>query len=221
MTALVTKLFNNLHDDMISGSIIATPCTSDGRKAVIATLKTLKNNEFAQDLINKYNSFGLSTKQWYWAIKIAGESLQPKVKFNENFSRLADFMTKASESLRTPKLTLTVDGEIIKLARTGHTSSRPGVINVTDGRPYGENQWYGRISPDGSFQSGRAYNSKVRALLIALNYDPRSVTAAYGKDSGNCCFCNKELTDGRSKTAGYGKVCANKYNLPWGIPVVV
>lgn len=38
----------------------------------------------------------------------------------------------------------------------------------------------------------------------------------YGRNTGNCCFCARELTTGESVAMGYGPICADKYGLPWG-----
>jgi hypothetical protein len=40
--------------------------------------------------------------------------------------------------------------------------------------------------------------------------------AAFGRLTGQCVFCARELTDQRSIDVGYGPVCAGKNGLPWG-----
>jgi hypothetical protein len=42
------------------------------------------------------------------------------------------------------------------------------------------------------------------------------VAAEHGHKTGNCCFCSRPLNDARSTEVGYGPVCADKWELPWG-----
>ncbi len=53
-------------------------------------------------------------------------------------------------------------------------------------------------------------------LLVEFIESPSTVAARYGRLTGRCCFCSKELTDERSVSAGYGPVCAIKFGLEWG-----
>jgi hypothetical protein len=53
-------------------------------------------------------------------------------------------------------------------------------------------------------------------LLDALAADPERVAAAYGKHTGQCCFCGSALSDGRSVAVGYGPICAKHYGMAWG-----
>lgn len=46
------------------------------------------------------------------------------------------------------------------------------------------------------------------------------IAAKYGAQRGVCIFCARDLTDERSNPAlggvGYGPICAQRYELPWG-----
>ena len=37
----------------------------------------------------------------------------------------------------------------------------------------------------------------------------------YGKETGNCVFCRRKLTNPYSVKVGYGPICAERNHLPW------
>lgn len=122
--------------------------------------------------------------------------------------------------LKYPKLWLELEpGSPLRIHVAGETSSTPGYLQLTDGGPFGANRWYGRVSPDGELEmgkAGRAVEAQLVQLLESLAADPASVAADYGHVTGSCCFCHRRLSDDRSVTVGYGPVCADKFGLPWG-----
>jgi len=118
---------------------------------------------------------------------------------------------------RRPRVELaTEDGARVVLTLAGGMSKRPGTVNVTDGRAFGENTWYGRVAVDGAVEPGRDMTPEVRALLDRLADDPARVAGQHGVATGRCCFCGRELSTRESRTVGYGPDCAGKYGLPWG-----
>jgi len=108
------------------------------------------------------------------------------------------------------------DGGKIQLAKAGDRAKFPGTINVTDGGRYGDNQWFGRIHRDGKFEAGRDATDAITEVLQQFAADPAGYAAKYGRTTGNCCFCQKTLTDAKSTGVGYGPVCAKNYGLAWG-----
>jgi hypothetical protein len=83
---------------------------------------------------------------------------------------------------------------------------------LTDGGPWGDNKWFGRI--EGSqFHAARAATPEVTGLLTSLSADPTSVIAGYGRLTGACALCGRDLTDQASVDRGVGPVCAKKFGL--------
>lgn len=124
--------------------------------------------------------------------------------------------TAKSKGLKHPKIRLqTDDGKPVVVSVAGPKSRYSGDLMLTDGGSFGSNVWYGRIAGSELVPS-RAMTPQVQALLEALGNDPERVAAAYGRLTGNCCFCSKALTDGRSTAVGYGPICADKFGLAWG-----
>lgn len=55
-----------------------------------------------------------------------------------------------------------------------------------------------------------------REFLDRMASDPIEFMAECSRNMGQCCYCGLPLEDDRSKTVGYGPVCAVKWGLPWG-----
>lgn len=133
-----------------------------------------------------------------------------------NVPNLVNIFAHAAERLRYPKVTFRIeDGKLLRFQRAGERSKYPGCLQVTDARPFGENVWYGRVV-NGVFNPSPKCDADTLRFVMDFNADPAAFAAQYGHNSGHCCFCNKELTDARSVSVGYGPVCAGHYGLPWG-----
>lgn len=133
-------------------------------------------------------------------------------------SRIVTMLAGAREKgLKFPKIRLQVNGQQVCFSLAGDRAKQPGSINVTDGGSYGDNKWFGRITVDGTFTPSSSCRDDVKALVLAFAADPAKVAAESGALTGNCSFCNKALTDERSVEVGYGKVCSDRFGLPWGV----
>jgi hypothetical protein len=127
----------------------------------------------------------------------------------------------AKSKLKNPAIVLLTqdaqDREVeIKLTVAGAKARIPGSVNVTDLGKYPDNQWFGRINLDGTFNGTRSAPAGLNDTLLALSADPVKVATEYGRKTGNCCFCRKALKDARSTEVGYGSTCASNYGLAWG-----
>lgn len=197
-----------------------TSTLTDHEAAEVLTAKR-QTSTFAMDLVKAYARGRLTERQRPWLHKLALEAAgtkQPEAP-RESVAGLEPvraLLVRASEHLKFPKLTLDRDGRLLRLALAGAKSSAPGSVNVTDGRPYGQNTWYGRINADGTFNAGRAADGWVLDTLRRLAADPAGFAREYGKATGACCFCNQALSTADSLAVGYGPVCAEHYGLPWG-----
>ena len=181
-------------------------------------LAGLLKNDFAADLVGKAKKFGLSDKQWAWIHRLVWEADNPKAKVEKKVDAsitvdaVVALFEHAHGSLKFPKLVFEINGQTVKMARVG-SGKNAGCINLTDGKPYGENTWFGRINTDGSVTAGSALTEDVLALLKALDHAPKATIEKYGKASGNCVCCGLPLT--QSAVIGYGEKCAANWNLPY------
>jgi hypothetical protein len=179
-----------------------------------------KDRYFAGDLIRKGRKYGASEGQMKWVNilidRANGKSPDKIIGDVGNFLGVYSLFAKAKQALKFPKLRLSVKGMPLVLSVAGDKSAKPGVINVTDGGPFGNNKWYGRIAPDGSWELPmKEYPEigEVAALLKQVGEDPHQAAANYGKLTGYCCFCQRALSDEKSVAVGYGPVCAEKWGL--------
>jgi len=176
--------------------------------------------DFGASLCDSIRRWGnLSARQIGWAHKLVVEAATPRDSAaDRHLPRLRSLIDRAAESgLQFPKINLeTADGKRVRLSRAGDRSRTPGVVHITDGRPYDNNTYYGKLYTDGVFLPSRSATPDIIAFLESLDADPEATASAYGSRTGNCCFCSRQLTDGRSVAVGYGPVCADSFGLAWG-----
>ena len=216
-----TKSFG---EEAVATSIAKQKVLEDG----IATLPS-SDQAFAYSLLSQWKkNHTLSTKQMAYVNQFVEEIQSPAlpglgkteapVTLVGDFSGVIAFFKAAK--VQFPKLRLNLmDGSPVALSMAGTKSKYPGTVNVTDGKPFGQNVWYGRVTKDGKWEqshSARDRQVSLSILLMELSKDPIATAAAYGHATGNCCFCMSGLTDERSIERGYGPVCAKHWGLPWG-----
>jgi len=150
--------------------------------------------------------------------RAAVEAAKPKPVAHAAASPLfALFATAKANGLQFPRLRFEpAPGQRLVVSVAGAQSKVPGVLNLTDGKPFGQNVWFGRVNLDGSVLQSKSWQPWVGELLTAFAADPAGAGAAYGKKTGNCCFCGRHLETAESTTVGYGPICAEKFGLPWG-----
>jgi len=200
--------------------------TTMANSEALALLARVSSN-FARDLCEKAARSGLSEAQWAWAHKLAMEQAEREQAPRagtvtapvaaERFGKIVAMLTHARAHLQHPKLTIELpDIGRVRLSLAGERSRAPGSVNVTDGRPFGENTYYGRIAVDGTFEAARACTPALLEALRAMDRDPLAAASVHGRRYGYCCFCARTLTDARSVHVGYGPVCAEHHGLAWG-----
>lgn len=199
------------------GKTVETTMTDAEALAVLRSLE--EPSSFAADLVRKHERYGLSHDQMVWVHVLACEAVTPAEEPEAvQLPEIVALLARAREAgLKWPKIRLqTQAGDRVVLSLAGERAREPGSVNVTDGGPYGDNVWYGRISTGGAFTPSRKATEEITALLEAFNGDPAGTGAIHGAMTGCCSFCGRELTTRESVGAGYGPVCAEKWGLPWG-----
>jgi hypothetical protein len=102
----------------------------------------------------------------------------------------------------------------IRLAICGDKSRTPGGINVTDtSKDWGARAWYGTIDASTGAFHPRNMPAEALAELRAYAADPAATAGRYGRATGTCCFCSRQLTDLRSVGVGFGPTCAEYHSL--------
>jgi hypothetical protein len=184
-------------------------------------------NDYEHNILVVAEASMIETRSLGLAASIVGVHINNKLRTQQvqkqvdvgSFDGVIELFKTAGKNLPYPKIWLKVEGKPIMLAVAGANSKAPGTINITDGRPFGQNTWYGRVTPQGvwerSQQAQGSMMTSLTAFLAELSTTPAETASKYGKLTGNCMFCRKPLTDGRSTEVGYGKKCASNYALPY------
>lgn len=113
------------------------------------------------------------------------------------------FAHAQGKGVKRPRMTL--DGFKISLApATGRNAGALYVVRKAD------DQYLGKIM-DGRFSRVRECDAETEAHVVRIINDPKGEAIAYGQRTGNCCICNRELTNHASIDAGIGPICAEKF----------
>lgn len=100
---------------------------------------------------------------------------------------------------------MTLDGLKISMAPAhGVNAGALYVVRKAD------DQYLGKIK-DGRFQAVRECSADEAAAVARVVSDPKAEAIAYGQRTGNCCICNRELTNHASIDLGIGPICAEKF----------
>jgi hypothetical protein len=196
------------------------PGLVDGLRAIASW------NDFASSLLNGVSRYGGLTENQVPAAKRllakvaerdaerqAQRDAEPAFKARV-FATLAEAFLSAAADVKWPKLRLrTAAGAPVVLSRCGSQSRTVGHINVTDGKPFGENIYYGRITPEGESSLRRELPADVLEVIETFNADPKAAILVQGQRTGQCCCCGRELTDPASIKAGIGPICADRWGF--------
>ena len=182
-----------------------TSTLSDAK--VLETLRGMRSN-FAQDLARKFNK--LSASQYAWAHKLAVDANTVAVVDNTKPSQFEALFNafEAAKSKGAKRLTLRFEGVNVKpnrdLSALWVTSQ-----SETEMGDYGlKPKYLGKVTPQGC---DSRLGDDVKAIIMGAANDPLSAAIKYGKVSGECSCCGRELTDPRSIERGIGPICATKF----------
>lgn len=135
-----------------------------------------------------------------WAAEAAARDAN---KADVDIGRIAEALAAAKASkLRWPKLRL-ADFVFSPAPDTGRNA---GAIYVKTH----DDVYLGKIA-DGKFTRSRDCTAALEAGIVAAAADPLAAAVAYGKQTGECSCCGRELTNELSISLGIGPVCRDKW----------
>ena len=163
---------------------------------------------FARSL---YQAERLSDKQLAWVHKLA-------VDFAANFKREGDAKVSQFEALfnafeaaknkGAKRLTLRFAGVNVKPNRdltalwvTSQTEKEAGEYGL-------QPKYLGKVTRNGC---DSRLSDDVKSVILDAANDPLTAAIRYGKVSGECSCCGRELTDPQSIARGIGPICADKF----------
>jgi hypothetical protein len=197
-----------------------TGVTTTLRQLLIDGAMSPKDRDFATSLLNARKP---SARQEYWMAELVTRYTTPRpAQVEEQLTGAVAgifqlFLTAQAKGLKFPKILLQgTAGQPVQFALAGERSKYAGQVMITDGRPFGSSRYYGRITQDGGLVASREMVESVRELVDAFAENPAYIASHYGKATGSCCFCRRNLETKESLAVGYGPVCADKFGLPWG-----
>jgi hypothetical protein len=190
--------------------------TAAALRANLAAM-SVRDREFATSLLAGFDRFGSFTeRQRPYAVKLAAQAqtvaAAPTVAAATMTALMKHFQTAQSNGLKNPAVTIAVTGlGEVNLSLAGRESRNPGYLYVKVGETYA-----GKVAPDGAWNSTREAPAGLAAALSDLGDNLAERASAFGRETGTCCFCSRELTDPDSVSVGYGPVCATRYGLQHG-----
>ena len=164
---------------------------------------------FARSL---YQAERLSDKQLAWVHKLAVDfaAAQSSPQNDTNPSQFESLFAafEAAKSKGAKRLTLRFEGINVKPNRD-NTALWVTSQSETEMGEYGlKPKYLGKVTPQGC--DSRLSDTVKEVILSAAN-DPLTAAIRYGKVSGECSCCGRELTDPRSIERGIGPICATKF----------
>lgn len=124
----------------------------------------------------------------------AREATTPTIATDKLFSA---FDKVKAAGLKYPKLHL----RGLTISPAGANSQNAGSLYVKNGEAY-----LGKITGE-RFFSSRDCSAEAAQTVASVISDPLTAAVAYGKQTGRCCCCGRELTDPVSVERGIGPIC--------------
>lgn len=159
--------------------------------------------EFAKSLIHQYGTKGfVSEKQGWWINKMIDEATDNTPVVEKVEMTYPKILAAFAEPLRkgATRAALRAGAVHISLA-----ARHPGTLYVKY-----EGDYAGKITPDGKLKRVADVNpAQLLPALAAVERDPQEAAIAYGRATGRCSICGRELTDPESIARGIGPICAS------------
>lgn len=169
---------------------------------------------FARSLYQQSRDRQLSERQLAWAHKLATDLLQQESPADSDdkepqFAGLfAPFMAARAKGAR--RLTMRFSGAILKLNKTGDSIWVLSATEKVEG-DYGlQPKYLGKVTPN---RLDSRIPDSVKETLVAAAADPLTAAIRYGKETGSCSCCGRELTNKESIELGIGPICREKFGL--------
>ena len=187
----------------------------EGNRDMIVALSAMTEwNNFAQSLVDQFNRKGdLSEKQVAAAQRMitkTAETRAANAKARDeatvaiDLSAIRKMFDKAFENGRK-RPTYRAEGIVISKA-PDHGKNAGALYIKTAGDDY-----QGKITPEMIFKPSYSAAPETTAALTAIAADPQDAAVRYGRATGSCGCCGRELTDPKSIAAGIGPICSENW----------
>lgn len=211
----------------MTAPLLSFTVTRKGMPHTFSTQHTLESaaaalagsrSSFASDLIRAHERGHLTRNQAPWMLLLAEEAAPTIAQDAAPARASAEFLPlleavwrmqnaaneSARERGRNPgKITLRFPGAQVSAVLTGQNT---GSLYVK-----ADGAYMGKIDQQGSFH--RAYGIDAEEALAALRNaqaDPTGAAIRYGRETGSCSCCGRELTRAESIQLGIGPICLER-----------
>jgi len=168
---------------------------------------------FAQSLSQQSYERGLSPAQLAWAHKLSTDLLQAESAEDANsepqFNRLFSVF-QAAKSRGLKRLTLRLSGVNVKPNRDLTTLWVTSQTETEEGNYGPQPKYLGKITPN---RLDSRLADDIKAVLLEAASDPLTAAVRYGKETGSCSCCGRDLTNAQSIELGIGPICREKFGL--------
>ena len=138
----------------------------DSLNDAVEALVAKNRGKFALDLVASHHSArGLTDAQVAWVHKLASEEDTRPAPMELGLTGLLSALHGLPSGSRA-KIKVNDDLEI---SLNGDKSKNPGHVSITDGGPYKENTYYGRVDEAGTVYPSRAWTDEVLRCLEDFN----------------------------------------------------
>ena len=189
---------------------IAKFCEDEDNKKIVFALKDIMSwNSFAKSLVDQVASKGsLSDKQLFAASAMLAKIKANKAERESNMisvdvSRILAVLDKADPAMKTPKIRV---GDFVFSKPAPH-SKNAGSVYI---KQLGE--YIGKVTGGYYLPVGNVSKDTI-AEIQEICKDPMESAVAYGRRTGNCAVCARELTVKESIDRGIGPVCADRLGV--------
>lgn len=125
-----------------------------------------------------------------------------------DLSAITDAMAKAQDSgIKFPKMRLLAGDAGFILSMAGASSKWAGSLYLKSTEHGG---YLGRITK-GRFYADREVAADLEQAIVTACQDPKQSAVAYGRRTGSCSCCGRELTNHASIEAGIGPICESRF----------
>lgn len=167
-------------------------------------------SDFYRSLLDQFNERGTLSDNQIAALRRGIEKQAERKEEKEaakpevNVSAIEALFDTARESglKRLAFRTMHID-----ISAAKETSRNPGALYVKH-----DGEYVGKIA-GGKFHATYAAKSDTLAKVLEVAANPLEMATLYGKQTGNCSCCGRELTDPASVEAGIGPICASKWGF--------
>ncbi len=211
----------------------AVSAFTEQHAAEVTYLRSRQNWDFAVDLLRKVQQYGSLTEGQLAAVRkaMARDEARTEERKAEAAAREAAAANidigKVAAAIETARanglkrIKLRLGAYVFTPAKD--TGRNPGALyvmredKVADPdhltKPFITRRTYLGKIVSGKFIRSRECTAEQEVEILRLAADPASAAVAYGRMTGACACCGKELTNAESIARGIGPVCADKFGF--------